>query len=218
MHQRRFERVQQDEPDARGNEQPEHRTEHGDRGDAERRGAGETKRPKCDEHARGDARAEWASPQLIKRVRGHADREPEREQGTQDDAGIGRRREGRAEQHVRQMPCGVGRMEQRQVIAPATGPQRVERGAESHIARDRRIALGRAHDDAAAEAHAPRPDVAEARVAPVTLDLALRMRAVEALDARTEEGVHLAPLARDQPPRERHDQARIQTPQREGPG
>src|SRR5712691_3418424 len=81
-----------------------------------------------------------------------------------------RTREGRAEQHVRQMPRGVRRVQQRPVIAPTPGPQRVERGAQSNIARDRRIALRRAHDDPAAEAHAPRPDVAEAGVAPVTLD------------------------------------------------
>src|SRR2546430_13139105 len=115
------------------------------------------------------------------------------------------------------MPRGVWRMEQRPVIAPASGPQRVERGAESHVARDRRIALRRAHDDAAAKAHAPRADIAEARVAPVPLDHALRMRAIEPLDARTEEGVHLAPLARNQPPRDWQDQARVQTPQRERP-
>src|SRR5438093_1610436 len=112
------------------------------------------------------------------------------------------------------MPRGVRGMEQRPVITPAAGPQRVERGAESHIARGRRSPLRRAHDDPATEAHAPYSNVAESRLAPVALDLALRMRQVEPFDARTEESAHLAPPPRDERARERHDQTRVQTPQR----
>src|SRR6185503_16355091 len=120
-------------------------------------------------------------------MRSDAYAEPEREQRAGDDARVRRRRERGAEQHIRQMPRGVRRMKQSPVVTPAARPQRVERRAEPRVARGGRWALRRAHDDPTAEAHMSRPDPGKPRFAPVALDIALRMRAIEALDVRAEE-------------------------------
>src|SRR5260221_3788724 len=145
-------------------------------------------------------------------MRGDANREPEGEDAARDDWRSGRRRDRGAEQRVREEPERVRRMQERPVVAPATGPERVERGAERGGRYPR--SLRRAHHDAATEAHPPDTQVAEPRLPPVPLDLILRMPAVEAFDARPEERADLAPLARHEPPRERQDSARGEPPER----
>src|SRR5687768_15306139 len=107
-------------------------------------------------------------------------------------------------------------MEQCPVIAPPAWSQCVEGRAEARITRCRRRPLRPDHDDPAAEAHPPRKNVGQTGLAPVTFNSALRVRAIETLDARSEEGVDVAPRPRKETATKRHHHARVHPPQCEG--
>ena len=90
------------------------------------------------EHSRGDSRLEWASVQLVQRVRADSHREQECEHGQAEQPPAEVRCERSADRNVRQMPERVRRMQQRHVIAPAAGCERVERGARAGARRHAR--------------------------------------------------------------------------------
>src|SRR5438067_9355553 len=61
-------------------------------------------------------------------MRGDAHREEERGERPYEPVGVKAGRERGPDRHVREVPCGVRRVEQRHVVAPAATLERVERG------------------------------------------------------------------------------------------
>ena len=97
--------------------------------EADRGGAGERDRSRRDERGGGQEGGERAAVELVEAVRGDADREQERDQRPGQAARRRVLREARAERDVGEVPGGVGRVQQRDAVAEAAGPQRVERDA-----------------------------------------------------------------------------------------
>ena len=89
MNDRDLERIKNHERRADRDEEKERRTD--DRGcdEAERDGDRERDRAERNEHRRRDVRAQWTAAQLVERVRGNADGEPERHERAGDDPRIG---------------------------------------------------------------------------------------------------------------------------------
>ena len=79
------------------------------------------------QHCPGDGRLQGPAPELVEGVGRQAHAQEEGERGGAEAAPVedgGRRRPDR---HVRQVPRRVRRMQQRPVVAPSAGGQRVER-------------------------------------------------------------------------------------------
>ena len=77
-----------------------------------------------------DSRVQRAPVQFVERMRGNADGEEEREQRRNQPRAVGARREGGADDHVRQVPRGVRRMQEGPPVAPAArAASGIERGA-----------------------------------------------------------------------------------------
>src|SRR5438876_9982524 len=70
----------------------------------------------------------------------------------------------------------------------------------------------RGHQDSATKAHSRRSDLAESCIAPVPLQLMLRVRRVEALDARAEAGADVTPLLGDDTSEERQTDSCVEPP------
>src|SRR5438132_5297218 len=113
------------------------------------------------------------------------------------------------------MPHRVRRVKERPVIAPAARARRVERGRErGPRPRARTAGLRGAHDDAAAEAHAPDAHLLEPGVAPVAFDGGEGMPCIEARDARAEERADARPLRRYDAPGNWQGEPGVQPPER----
>ncbi len=80
------------------------------------------------QRAARDGGAQRPAVQLVEAVRGDADGEAERRQRRHQPAAVERRGEGGADRDVRQVPGRVGQVQERDVVAPAAGCERVERG------------------------------------------------------------------------------------------
>ena len=112
-----------------------------------------------DEHPGRDARPQRPSVELVERVRADAHREREREHGEPERPPGDDGREAAADDDVREVPGRVRRVQQRDVVAPAAAPERVERGAPGGSC------APSPDDDAAAEAHPALRDVGDPGVA-----------------------------------------------------
>ncbi len=107
---------------------------------------------------------------LVERVGAQTDRQEEGRERRHEPVEVHRRRRGGSERHVAQVPQGVGRVEDRDQVAPPAGAQRVEGGAAEPLAR-RRLSRHRAcprsrprrRGSSAARGHRPRPPRATAR-------------------------------------------------------
>ena len=93
------------------------------------RGAGERDGAGRGEHRSGEAGAEGPAVELVEAVRGDADGQEEGQQRPGQAGAVHLLGEPRAERDVREMPGGVGRVQQRDDIPHAAGPQGVERDA-----------------------------------------------------------------------------------------
>ena len=110
--------------------------------DPDRTGAGETDDAQRDQRPVGQPRAQRPTVQLVERVRRDADREEERTERRAEPIQVKRRRGGRTERHVGEMPRRVWRMQQRQQVAHgAAAAKRVERRAVELAAHGRLAAV-----------------------------------------------------------------------------
>ena len=97
--------------------------------EADGRGAGERERG-CRGEPRGrQAGAQWPAVELVQAVGGDADRQRERGQRPGQAGAVGALREARAERDVREVPGGVGEVQQRDAVPHPAGPEGVERDA-----------------------------------------------------------------------------------------
>jgi hypothetical protein len=80
-----------------------------------------------DEHGGWDPRPEGPAMELVERVRPDAHREREREHGEAEPPPRDARREAAADDDVGEVPRRVREMEERHVVPPAAGSERVER-------------------------------------------------------------------------------------------
>src|SRR5204863_515006 len=94
--------------------------------DADRRGESDRARGEGPERPARDPRPQRPPPQLVERVRAHAQRERERAERRYEAWPRKRRREPRPYRDVRQVPERVRRMQERHVVPPASGRERVE--------------------------------------------------------------------------------------------
>ena len=118
-----------------------------------------------------------------------------------------------ADRDVAQVPDGVRRMQERDVLAQAAGRERVERGPSAGALGHRRRPqttippprLRRRCCTSSTPAARQRPS-----------NCSIWVSLPELVDARPEEVAHLAPASRDQPPGERQPDARVRAPERSG--
>ena len=82
-----------------------------------------------DERGGGEEGGERPAVELVEAVRGDADREQERDQRPGQARAVGVLREAGAERDVGEVPGRVRRVQQRDAVAEAAWPQRVERDA-----------------------------------------------------------------------------------------
>ena len=112
-------------------EQPEARVDR--RADADSRRRGERRGRERHEHIRADPCLQRSPAQLVERVRRDAHPEEERQQRQPEDARPPTRGDRCADGDVREMPCRVRRVQQRDVVTPAAGCKRVERGTRRFV-------------------------------------------------------------------------------------
>ena len=106
-------------------EEPEARSERD--ADADRSCACERQDREAEERPSPDAGLQRTSVQLVERMRGNPHPEEEGDQRETEDPGAEMGRERRADRHIGEMPQGVGRVQQGDVVAPAAGCERVKR-------------------------------------------------------------------------------------------
>ena len=97
--------------------------------EADRRCAGERDGRGDDERASGEAGGERPAVELVQAMRRDADGERERDQRPGQARAVDVRREAGAERHVREVPRRVREVQERDAVAQAAGPERVERDA-----------------------------------------------------------------------------------------
>src|SRR5207248_8387554 len=113
---------------AEGNERQQPEVEgDGDR-NPDRGGACERAGGEDDEDRRRDPRPERTAVQLVESVRADAEAEEEGRHRQREPCSLDVRGEGRADDDVAQVPGRVRQVEQRHVVAPAAGSERVEGG------------------------------------------------------------------------------------------
>ena len=227
MHDRNLEPVRDHKCGAESDENQKPQTDLRCRDRPERDGATERERAERNEYARRDLCTERSALKFVERMRGDAHRQKERKESAGHHARIGHRSQSGPEQHVREVPQRVRRVQQRPVIADPTGTQGVERGT----ARNRRhrgplsgwrhrnplfggAILHTGHYYACAEAHSREVDVDETRLTPVPLERVLRVRRVEALDASAEKCADARPLLRNRSTDERQPDSCVSAPHR----
>ena len=112
-----------------GHERNERRRPRDRRVDAECDGSGNRYSRKRDQRSVRDSRLQRPSHPFVERVRADAHREAEGEHRRCGARPREMRRKCSADRDVRQVPCRVRRVEQRDVVAPAARSQRVKRRA-----------------------------------------------------------------------------------------
>ena len=129
--------VGHDDERADGDEEREPPRRAGRHGKPDRAGRRDREDRERDENGPGDPGAKRPSVQLVERVRADAHGEQERERRPAEQAPFQLRRERRADRDIGEVPERVRRVEQRHVVAPAAGRERVERGprAAAHARR-----------------------------------------------------------------------------------
>src|SRR5206468_2920875 len=112
-------------------EQPEVEAD-GDR-DADPACTGDRGCGKTDEHRVGDPRAKRPPAELVERMRTDPEGEREREQRGAEPLPGHDGGDARADDDVREVPGRVREMKERDVVAPASGPQRIEGRPRCHV-------------------------------------------------------------------------------------
>jgi hypothetical protein len=95
--------------------------------DSDRDRAGEAREREPPQQPVGKARPERAAVQLVESVSANADSKQEGSERRNEAIDVNRRRGGSPERDIAEVPGGVWRMKQCDEVAPAAGPQRIER-------------------------------------------------------------------------------------------
>jgi hypothetical protein len=119
--------VGDDDECSRGYERRERRRHGENADDPDRDRPDEAREGESDKEPVGQFGPERAAVQLVESVSGDANGEQKSGEGGDEPIDVNRGGRGGPERDVAEVPGGVGRMEQRDEVAPAAGAQRVER-------------------------------------------------------------------------------------------